>query len=261
MNAPAISQPATVYRTEVDVVYRQGPDLPDEVRRQCVLDLYHPDDGTGFATVVWLHGGGLTTGGRSIPLALRGQGLAVVGVDYRLHPQVKAQVSIEDAAAAVAWTVRHINRFGGDPGKVFVCGHSAGGYLAAMIGLDKRWLATHQLDADTLAGIVPLSCQAITHQAVRRERGIAQTQPVIDEFAPLHHVRPDAPPLLLVTGDRNLELLARYEENAYFWRMLKLVGHRDVELVELPGFNHGAMLEPALPLLVAFVRQRAGTSR
>jgi hypothetical protein len=92
---------------------------------------------------------------------------------------------------------------------------------------------------------------------VRKESGVPELQPVIDRFAPLFHVRKDAPPFLLVTGDREKELFGRYEENAYLWRMLKLVKHPDVTLHELAGFDHGQMAEPALPLLLRFVGSRS----
>ncbi len=52
-----------------------------------------------------------------------------------------------------------------------------------------------------------------------QERGIEGTQPPIDDMAPLFHVRDDCPPLLLITGDCELDMLVRYEENAYMWRI------------------------------------------
>ena len=66
-----------------------------------------------FATVVWFHGGGLTGGNRFVPSELQGKGLAVVAVNYRLSPKVQSPVYVEDAAAAVAWTLKNIERFGG----------------------------------------------------------------------------------------------------------------------------------------------------
>ena len=69
------------------------------------------------------------------------------------------------------------------------------------------------------------------------------------------HVRKDAPPLLLITGDRELEILGRYEETAYLWRMMKVAGHTNTELFELDGFNHGQMAEPAHPLLLRFIQK------
>ena len=74
-------------------------------------------------------------------------------------------------------------------------------------------------------------------------------------MAPLFHVRADAPPMLLITGDRELELLGRYEENAYLWRMMKIAGHKSTELQELKGLNHGGMVEPSLDLLIPFVQE------
>jgi hypothetical protein len=118
-----------------------------------------------------------------------------------------------------------------------------------MIGLDKKYLAKHNIDANNIAGLISLSGQVITHFTIRQERGISGTQPIIDEFAPLYHVRKDAPPLVLITGDRELELLGRYEENAYLMRMMKLNGHQKTTLYELDGYDHG-MTEPAFPLLV-----------
>lgn len=245
------------YRWQRGVPYREERDQTDYMKERCRLDVYYPAQSTGFATVVWFHGGGLTGGNRGVPEKLQRSGIAVVGAGYRLSPRVKAPVYIEDAAAAVAWTFRHIGEYGGDTNRIFVSGHSAGGYLTAMIGLDKRWLAVHGIDANRIAGLAPLSPQAITHFTIRAERGISDKQPVLDEMAPLYHVRKDAPPTLLVTGDRETELLGRYEENAYFWRMLKLVGHPEVSLTELKGFDHGAMAEPAFPLLLRFIQEHA----
>lgn len=251
---------APQYQTETNLLYRTGANLDDYMQARCRLDCYHPTGTTGFATVVWFHGGGLTGGNRCIPDALKGKGIAVVAANYRLSPRAKAPAYIEDAAAAVAWTFHHIADFGGATNRIFVSGHSAGGYLTLMLGLDKRWLAAEGVDADRLAGLIPFSGQCITHFTVRAEHGIKDTQPVVDDLAPLNHVRNDAAPLLLITGDRNVEMLGRYEENAYLWRMMKLVGRADTELYELQGFNHGQMPEPAYPLLLRFVREHSAAT-
>lgn len=248
-------------RTIGNLPYREVDSNDPLVRERCVLDIHYPVGPKRFPTVVWFHGGGLTTGRKELPSALREQGIAVVGAGYRLSPGVPSPVWIEDAAAAVAWVFRHIAEYGGDPSRIVVSGHSAGGYLAAMVGLDKRWLAPYGIHPDRLAGIAPLSPQAITHFTVRKERGIPDTQPVVDDLAPLWHVRKDAPPILLVTGDREKELLGRYEENAYFWRMLRVAGHPDVTLNEIPGTDHGSMARPAMPMLLDFVRRVANGKR
>ncbi len=224
------------------------------IKERCVVDIYYPKNIKGFSTVIWFHGGGLTGGSKELPEGLKDKGFCVVSVNYRLSPKVKAQQCIEDAAAAVAWTFKNINSYGGDTSLIFVSGHSAGAYLTLMVGLDKKWLKTNDIEANTIAGLIPLSSQAITHFAIRNERGIPETQPIVDEFAPLYHVRADAPPILLITGGRELEMLGRYEENAYLMRMMKIVGHKETTLYELQGFGHG-MVEPALPLVVKEIQR------
>ena len=245
------------YKTETDIPYRAATVADDPTTAKCRLDIYYPAESKDFNTVVWFHGGALTKGVRFVPEALKGKGIAVVAVTYRLHPEVKAPVYIEDAAAAVAWTFQNIEKYGGSKKRVFVSGHSAGGYLTMMLGLDKRWLNVHKIDSDDIAGLAPLSGQVITHYTIRGERGVEKTQPIIDDLAPLFHVRKTSPPLLLVTADRNKELLGRYEENAYMWRMMKEVGHEDCELLELQGFDHGEMAEPGYPLLLKFVEKHS----
>ena len=241
----------TDYDTKTNIqYYSEAINKSDNyINERCVLDIYYPKNTKNFATIVWFHGGGLTGGSKEIPDALKNKGFAIIGVNYRLSPKVKAVKCIEDAAAAIAWAFNNIANYGGDTSQIFVYGHSAGAYLALMNGLDKKWLQKEGIDANKIAGLIPLSAQCITHFEIRRENGIPEKQPTIDAFAPLYHVRADAPPLLLITGDRELEMLGRYEENAYMERMMKLVGHKETKLYELDGYGHG-MTEPGFPLLV-----------
>lgn len=245
----------TQYATLQNQAYRIESD-DSSLQDVCRLDLYYPKNIKSFPTIVWFHGGGLTGGKRSIPQALKQQGIAVATVDYRLSPTVKVRDCIDDAAAAVAWVFNQIENFGGSKKRIFVSGHSAGGYLTSMIGFDKSWLNRYGIDADSLAGLIPYSGHTITHFTARKELGLNNTTPLVDQLAPLYHLRKDAPATLLITGDRELEMLGRYEENAYFWRMLKVVGHPHVELFELDGYNHGQMAEPAHPLLLRFIKRQ-----
>jgi acetyl esterase/lipase len=246
----------TEYVTKSDIHYfdENITDSDDYIKERCVLDIYYPKNIKDFATVVWFHGGGLTAGNKFIPSQLKEKGLCIVAVNYRLSPKVHSPVFIEDAAAAVAWTFNNIKKYGGDPSLIFISGHSAGGYLASMVGLDKSWLEKFNIDANRIAGLIPFSGHTITHFTIRKERGIPELIPVVDNMAPLYHVRPDAPPLLLITGDRELEMMGRYEENAYLMRMMKVVGHKETKLLELDGYGHG-MAEPAFPLLINEVKR------
>jgi len=251
---PAFAQQQ--YTTVNNISYYSDAEIgkDDYIKSQCVLNFYYPKGLKNYPTIVWFHGGGITGGAKEIPRALMDKGFAVIGVGYRLSPKAKAPAYINDAAAAVAWTFKHIAEYGGNPDLIFVSGHSAGGYLGMMLAFDKKYLNKYQIDANKIAGLIPFSGQAITHFTVRAERGMKDTQPLIDEYAPLYFVRADAPRTLLITGDREMELLGRYEENAYLLRMLKLTGHKTSRLYEIQGFDHGGMAEPAFPLLVREVR-------
>ncbi len=242
-----------------DLPYRDAAALASDayLKEKCVLDIYHPVSEKGVPVVIWFHGGGLTSGKKYLPGEIRNQGICIVAPSYRLSPKVPARMCIEDAAAAVAWVFKNIDQYGGDPDKIFISGHSAGGYLAMMVSMDKSWLKNHNLDANRIAGLIPFSGHTITHFTIRKERGIPGEQPVIDEFAPLYHVRADAPPLLMITGDRELELLGRYEENAYMMRMMKIAGHQETRIMELDGYNHG-MERPAFPLLINEIHRVLG---
>ena len=241
-----------IYKTETAIPYYSKDLMTKDKHMQemCVFDFYYPDNIKNFPTIVWFHGGGLTGGERSIPDYLKGQGIAIMGVGYRLSPNVKAVECIIDAAAATAWAFKNIEEYGGNKSLIFVSGMSAGGYLTYMVGLDKAYLAAHKIDANKIAGLIPFSGHAITHFTVRKEMGIAGEQPIIDKMAPLFHVRADAAPMLIITGDRELEMLGRYEENAYMMRMMKVSGHQRVQIYELGGNNHGQMMYPAFPLLL-----------
>ena len=243
------------YHTLRDLPYR--PDtLGEYARERCVLDLYYPTDSSGFATIVFFHGGGLSGGGKYLPEGWRERGVAVVAPNYRLHPKVKNPTYTRDAAAAVAWVMDHIKDYGGDPGRIYVTGHSAGGYLTSMVALDTTLLQTHGKHPDSLAGFVPFSGHTMSHFTVRRERGLGWRDSRIDAYSPVWHLRERTPPILLTTGDRELELYGRYEETAYFWRMMRLVGNEDVHLFEFEGFGHGQMVGPSVDLTLNFIRGR-----
>lgn len=246
----AVAAEAREFAEKKGMAYRQDAE-------RCVMDLYHPADTAGgsLPVVVWFHGGGLTGGHREIPNELKTGEYVVVAPEYRLLPDVQLPDCIDDAARAVSWVMDSIARYGGDSHRIFVSGHSAGGYLTSMIGLDKKWLGKYGKDADDLSGLIPFSGQVITHFAYRESKGLSPLTPVVDEFAPLYHARNDAPPYIIITGDEEMELYGRYEENAYMWRIMKLTGHPNVQIYKLDGYNHGDMAAPAFHILKNSVKE------
>jgi acetyl esterase/lipase len=243
------------YKKELNIPYYSNSINQSDkyISEKCLLDIYYPTKEKGFQTIVWFHGGGLTSGDKTMPAGLLKNGMCIVSVNYRLYPKVKCPKYLEDAATAVAWVFNNIEKYGGDPDLIFIVGHSAGAYLTSMLGLDKKWLAANNIDANKIAGLFPLSGNGITHQAPRAEKGFSKMVPWVDEYAPLFHVRADAPPLILMTGDRELEYVGRYEENAYLIRMMKLVGHKETVLYEFDGYGHG-MTTPAFPLVFKHIK-------
>lgn len=232
------------YKHIKDISYTDNNETDSYRLERCKLDIYYPEDVKNFATIVWFHGGGLEGGNKGLREEFKNRGFAVVDVNYRLYPKVKCPGYIDDAAMAVAWVFNHISRYGGSADKICVGGHSAGGYLTLMLVLDKQYLAKYGIDADKIAKAYPVGGQADTHFTIKKERGMDTDIPYIDEMAPIFNSRKGGAPLMLITGDRKLEMLARYEENAHLTAILLHLGH-PVQLFELQGFEHVNVLAPA----------------
>ncbi len=238
------------YAHLIDIPYYDANETDAYKLERCKLDIYYPENTEGFATLVWFHGGGLEGGNKALMNEFRERGFAVVDVNYRLYPQALCPAYIDDAAQSVAWVFNHIAEYGGDPSKIYVGGHSAGGYLTLMVGLAKEYLAAYGVDADKIAKLYPVSGQTTTHYTIRKERGLDVNLPVIDQFAPSANARKEGAPIILITGDDDFEMMARYEENAHIYSLLKRFGH-PVELYQLEGFHHGNVVYPAA-LMIAF---------
>lgn len=247
------------YHTESNISYYDAAALSraDAYQKEhCKLDVYYPKGTKGYATVVWFHGGGLTEGARYFP-DLKEQGIALVPVSYRLAPKAQAPVFLEDGAAAVAWVLKNIARYGGDPQKVFVAGHSAGAYLASMIALDPKWLGAQKASNRSLAGVIAVSGQMTTHFTIKQLRGDKgpQLRPIIDEYAPLYHASKEVPPICLIVGGRAIEFKSRVEENQLMAVTLRNLGHTRVEFHEMAGLDHGTVEKGAMIIAPQFMRR------
>ena len=108
----------------------------------------------------WIHGGGWQAGDKSDvalkPAALTDRGFVFVSTNYRLLPDVDMDTLIRDVARALGWVHRNIARYGGDPGRIVVGGHSAGAQLAALLCTDERYLEEEGVSFDVLRGCVPV---------------------------------------------------------------------------------------------------------
>lgn len=174
-----------------------------------MLDVYTPRDKAGLMpVVVFFYGGSWNSGKRQdyafVGSALSSRGIVAVVADYRLYPQVRYPAFVEDSAAAVAWTLKNIARFGGDPQHVFLMGHSSGAYNAAMVALDRRWLANLGTSPARISGWIglagPYDFLPVQNKDVRPVFFYPDSPP---DSQPIHHVTHEAPPALLLAASED----------------------------------------------------------
>jgi acetyl esterase/lipase len=173
-----------------------------------ILDIYRPAGAAAAPVVVFFYGGSWQSGHKEtylfVAAALARRGYVTVVPDYRVYPEVRYPGFLEDGARAVRWAKDNAARFGGDPQKLFVMGHSAGAYIAAMLVLDGRWLQQVGVAPDRdIAGLIGISgpydflpLRDGTLKVIFGGANDPDTQPI-------SHVSPGAPPALLVTGGRD----------------------------------------------------------
>ena len=218
-----------------------------------MLDVYRPQAGSGPAPViVFFYGGNWVSGKRSdyafVGRALAARGFVVVVPDYRLYPQVRYPDFLADAAAAVAWTERHAGTYGGDPAKVFVMGHSAGAYNAAMVALDPRWLGQQGMKPDSLRGWIglagPYDFLPIQNRTTRPVFDYPNTRP---ESQPVNHAGAEAPPALLIAANSD-DLVDPARNTGALASRLRTAGVPVRELY-YGGVNHYTLVASLSPTL------------
>ena len=234
-----------------DVPYAPGP------RRS--MDIYRLDSAAApRPVVVFFYGGAWQDGSKNDYLfaaaALARAGYVVVVPDYRVYPEGAWPVFLQDSARALA-TVQHLAaNWGGDPGRVFVVGHSAGGHIAAMLALDPQWLAAAGGRRDALAGMVgisgPYDFLPITGPDIKLVFAPADADLTVTQ--PIDQVDGHNPPMLLLQGEADHTVGAYNAKNLY--TKIK-AADGDVTLKLYPGVGHIGIIASLAPLL----RSRAPT--
>ncbi len=177
-----------------DITYAEGKTEDADKHK---LDLYLPAGRTKFPVMMFVHGGSWRTGDRSpyVPIGNRFAkvGIGVVIPSYRLAPANGYPAQIEDVAAAFAWTSKHIAEYGGDPGRIFIAGHSAGGHLVSLLALDPRYLKKYDLTPQTIQGVMSLSgIYDVRHIGI-----FGADEQTRAAASPLEYVNRKAPPFLI----------------------------------------------------------------
>lgn len=243
------------WTVESDIPYRENPD-DDYQRTRCKLDVHYPTDRKNVPALVFFHGGGITGGDKSGVIEVyKLLGCAIFSANYRLSPNVKCPEYFRDAAAAAAWVKRNAARFNANPDNIFITGASAGAYLTSVLCTMPKYLGEFGLRPEDFTGYMPISGEMITHFTVRAERGIPNTAQIVDEYAPLSYVRPDMPPMLMVTGETGKEMDCRPGDNKLMRDALLFCGNTTAEYYEMPNLTHGTIWPAAYPYMLDFIRK------
>jgi acetyl esterase/lipase len=168
------------------------------------LDVYSPKDARDRPVVVFFYGGSWTAGRRGlyrfVGAALAERGMVTVVPDYRLYPQVKFPLFLDDGALAVAWVQKHAQEFGGDPQRIVLMGHSAGGHEAAFLAYDRQLLQKAGAHPEWIVGFVGLSGPYALAPDTKILNTIFASPYTEAEWQPVRFVTPQSPPTLLVHG-------------------------------------------------------------
>lgn len=254
--------PSETYRRESGLAYGDHP-------RQR-LDVYRPAETSGAAPVVaFFYGGNWNAGERGSYLfageALASKGFVTVIPDYRLYPDVRFPDFLADCASAVRWTLEHAARYGGDSRRVFLMGHSAGAYNAAMLALDPQYLRAAGVEPRRIHGLIglagPYDFLPLTGPVSKAVFGFPDT-PIATQ--PIHFASRDDPPALLITATD--DDVVDPGNSARLAARLRSLGVAAREIV-YPGLSHtrlvGALAAPlrgTAPVLedvAAFVEARS----
>jgi acetyl esterase/lipase len=232
-----------------NVVQRRG--IVFDSQNALALDAYAPRNAVSAPVVVFFYGGSWERGKRRwyryVGDALAKHGVLVLIPDYRKYPDVHFPAFMHDAANAVAWAREHAAEFGGDPKRLFVMGHSAGGQIAALLAADKRYLNAAGLQPRDLAGMIGLAGAYDFLPFVENEAEIfGNTEQGRHDSQPINFIDGDEPPMLLLTGTDDDEVPSNNAESMTE-RAHAMGGVAQLKLY--PGVEHSS-------IMLAFARER-----
>jgi acetyl esterase/lipase len=211
------------------------------------LDLYLPER-RSFPVVVFAHGGSWYRGNKAmhgyLGVFLAKHGIGAALVNYRLAPRVRHPGPAQDLARAFAWVHEHIAEYGGDPDRLFLSGHSAGGHLCSLLGTNEDFLAAEKLSFGHVRGVISISGIYKIHwnMAVAGLRFVFH-QVNKTAASPFWHVKPGSPPFLIIHGQKDLWTLGG-QARAFHKRLLR--NHGQSRLVVARGEDHDSIMQHAV---------------
>jgi alpha-L-fucosidase 2 len=250
--APAFTRAGEIRR---DVEYGRAPD-----GTPLRLDVHVPDGSGRHLVAILVHGGGWTAGdkaGSDKPgngadmtpwfAPLTAANVAWFSINYRLAPKYRWPACFDDVRTAIRWVKAHAAEFGGDPHRIALIGHSAGGQLVCLAGT----LADETTRVQAVVGFAAVTdLEADTahrhglSSSLQQLFGTAQLEPtpevrvLLHDASPISHVRPGLPPFLLLHGDADKTV--PYQQSLTFQARLRANGDR-CDLITIPGAAHGLL--------------------
>ena len=227
-NAPAL---VGRFDRQSDIAYAAG-------RRQ-TLDVYVPAHVKDAPVIVFWYGGAWARGHkgayRFVGATLAEAGYLAILPNYRLYPQVRFPEFVDDGALAVKWTQDHAAEYGGDPGKLFLMGHSAGAHMAALLALDGKYLQRVGADPRAIRGLIGMSGPYVLTPNSPQLNDIFAAPATAADWQPVQHVSAAAPPTLLLHGADDTIVVPGHAERLA--AALQAAGVA-VELKIYPGSKH-----------------------
>ena len=230
-----------------DAVYDDNKDF---------LDIYMPEGKKDAPVIVYFHGGALLMGnkslGKDIGHKVAESGIGLVSVNYRLSPDFQHPAHLNDVAAATAWVIKNIEKYGGNPEKVYVAGHSSGAYLAALLAIDFSALQAHSIEQSKLKGAILISPFLYVEETAKDRIQKDSIHETIWGDNPQSWMQASVTPHILANRDNILLIYAdgdeawRKEQNERFAAAMTAAGNLRVFTKEVPNRTHATLLTAIL---------------
>jgi acetyl esterase/lipase len=213
------------------------------------LDIYYERGLQARPVVIYIHGGAWSQGDKDLFIylgeVLRDMGFTGVIINYRLTPDVTHPAHVEDCASAVAWVYKNIQKYGGNPENIFLCGHSSGAHLASLLALDEKYLSKHDVSKANITGVISLAGV----YRLYKEKGenvppffaevfssaFGDDEQTRIDASPINHVKKNAVVFLILFGEKENRYMKKQSIDFFEALVDKDV---EAEIRELTGLDH-----------------------
>lgn len=245
-----------------DLPYKEGADA-DPVKNK--LDLYLPQGVKEFPVLFFVHGGTWKSGDRKVypkfGELIASHGIGTVVISYRLSPKVQHPAHIQDVARAFAWACEHIGEYGGRTDQLFLCGHSAGGHLVALLATDESFLKAEKRSLKDVKGVIAISGVYRIVPVGPLANAFGTDLKATNRASPVNNVNGKHPPFLVIYADRDLPTLGAMAEEMV--QTLKK-SRCDVRLLKVEDRDHISIMtsllkeeDPTRTAVLDFVKKHA----